>query len=460
MSSIKRILVSDPNPEYKKIITRIFDANTYTVDFALTGQEVQAFCHKKEYQIIILDLATQDHSAFTVLKYLKSMHPSLKIFFTIPDKKNLSERSLNEKDIMNAGANNIIYKPYNVQSLLSILSKEFHPSLNASTSPSESEKVGKELKIKDDLFTKIKIDEFFSGSSCIFDLFARLKKDHYVKMLEKGNYFDSKRITEFIKDKKIDYFYFLTKERNAYIVLMNKIIEKSISMPQIPIENKIKNIKNISEKILEEIHAVGLKNDLVEEGKKLCQQIHELVSKEKELYKTLSLFKEISYSCYYHSFLVSFLATLICKQLEWGANSTIINIILGGMLHDIGKLKLKMNILVTPPWKLDSAQFEIYKNHPIIGVKLLEKFPIISNEISQIVLQHHETINRKGFPNGIGGAKLYLPAQIIGFVDTIANLMINNQVEVKKAFALFIEKKENTELYDGKIIAAFYKCLT
>lgn len=87
----------------------------------------------------------------------------------------------------------------------------------------------------------------------------------------------------------------------------------------------------------------------------------------------------------------------------------------GAYLHDVGKMKVPHEIL-NKPGRLDPDEFALMQQHPIYGVELLAaiEFPW---DIRPIIRWHHERADGKGYPDGLVGEEIPLPAQIIGIVD-------------------------------------------
>lgn len=89
---------------------------------------------------------------------------------------------------------------------------------------------------------------------------------------------------------------------------------------------------------------------------------------------------------------------------------------LGALLHDIGKIGIPRNVLLKPG-PLNDEEWEIMRNHPNIGFRLLSQFPALTEE-AEIVLSHHESFNGKGYPRGLAGEEIPLGARLFSIVDT------------------------------------------
>jgi putative nucleotidyltransferase with HDIG domain len=87
-----------------------------------------------------------------------------------------------------------------------------------------------------------------------------------------------------------------------------------------------------------------------------------------------------------------------------------------GLLHDIGKLGVPVDIL-DKPGKLSDQEYEIMKAHPQTGARILE--PIKEYKVLiPMVLQHHEHFDGKGYPHGLSGNAINFGARILAVADS------------------------------------------
>jgi putative nucleotidyltransferase with HDIG domain len=115
-----------------------------------------------------------------------------------------------------------------------------------------------------------------------------------------------------------------------------------------------------------------------------------------------------------HSERVTAISLRIARQMGLGeADLDIIN--RGGLLHDVGKIGVSSQILDKPA-RLTDAEFELMKQHPVIGAKILEPIPAYA-DVLPIVLQHHERVDGRGYPFGIGPEEFDFRARIVAVAD-------------------------------------------
>lgn len=87
-----------------------------------------------------------------------------------------------------------------------------------------------------------------------------------------------------------------------------------------------------------------------------------------------------------------------------------------GELHDIGKIQIPEEILNKKD-KLTDTEYEIMKQHPVIGEELLKPITSMAH-VLPTVRHHHERWDGKGYPDGIAGTDIPLSARIVTVTDS------------------------------------------
>lgn len=87
----------------------------------------------------------------------------------------------------------------------------------------------------------------------------------------------------------------------------------------------------------------------------------------------------------------------------------------GGLLHDIGKIGVP-NTVLDKPGKLTDEEFDAMKAHPVIGARIIEPIRAYA-DVLPIVLQHHERMDGRGYPYGIGPEEFDPNARIVAVAD-------------------------------------------
>jgi len=127
---------------------------------------------------------------------------------------------------------------------------------------------------------------------------------------------------------------------------------------------------------------------------------------------------------------------------------------LAGLLHDIGKISIPIEILIKPS-KLDDMEFEIIKQHPQIGYEIIKDIEF-ERPISQIVLQHHERLNGSGYPSGLKSADIIQEAKILAVADVVEAMTSHRPYRVSLGVQKAIDEIASNKgiLYDTSIVDA------
>ena len=132
------------------------------------------------------------------------------------------------------------------------------------------------------------------------------------------------------------------------------------------------------------------------------------------------------------------------------------------LLHDIGKINVSDTIL-NKPGKLTNEEFNIMKNHTLIGKRIIEKIIARSGEDEFLTnarlfaAYHHERWDGSGYPYGLVGDDIPIHGRLMGIVDVYDALI--SERPYKKPFtaehALEIIEAESGRHFDPKIVEVF-----
>lgn len=126
---------------------------------------------------------------------------------------------------------------------------------------------------------------------------------------------------------------------------------------------------------------------------------------------------------YHHSVNVTFFALSIGLGLNLSEDD-LVDLGLGTLLHDVGKLRIPEYVL-KKPGRLTPDEFEQVKLHTYYGYELLRDVPDLSSRSTHIALEHHERVDGSGYPRGLRGDEIQLFGRITGPVDVYEALTAN-----------------------------------
>lgn len=133
---------------------------------------------------------------------------------------------------------------------------------------------------------------------------------------------------------------------------------------------------------------------------------------------------------------------------------------LGGLLHDMGKLSVPDEIL-TKPGPLTQAEFEVVKEHPESGVRLLRGIGGFGSSVERLVRDHHERLDGTGYPRGRREAQLDLDTRILAVCD-VYDALVSERIyrpAIAPDEAMRILRKGAGVTFDGRCIEALARVL-
>lgn len=158
------------------------------------------------------------------------------------------------------------------------------------------------------------------------------------------------------------------------------------------------------------------------------------------LYETIVLRDNHCYT-YEHSLNVTLYALII--GLNEGLTSKELQIlVLGCLLHDLGKCNIN-NTILDKPGKLSDSEFKAIKQHPIYGVELADSLSCADNRIKDIILQHHEKLDGTGYPYGLSYEKINHLSRVAAVAD------IFDAVTSKRAYHQKRSVRDGIIILDG-----------
>jgi putative nucleotidyltransferase with HDIG domain len=119
-----------------------------------------------------------------------------------------------------------------------------------------------------------------------------------------------------------------------------------------------------------------------------------------------------------HSIRVSILARAIAEDMDLSP-SYINRIEMTALVHDVGKIHAVYAPIISKEGSLSELEWTVIRTHAAKGAEFLETLSSFPKEVIDSVRFHHERFDGTGYPDGIGGGDIPLPARIIMLSDSI-----------------------------------------
>ncbi len=132
----------------------------------------------------------------------------------------------------------------------------------------------------------------------------------------------------------------------------------------------------------------------------------------------------------------------------------------GSILHDIGKLGIPESLL-SKCTRLDCSEYDMIKNHPIIGEAFVSNLKFL-NSAKPIIRNHHERIDGRGYPDGLKGEEIPLLARIVAIADSYDAMTSERSYKPTMSLeSAIIELREHAGTqFDAELVELFIDTLS
>ena len=147
------------------------------------------------------------------------------------------------------------------------------------------------------------------------------------------------------------------------------------------------------------------------------------------------------------------LACVIATEMGL-AHDKIEGIRMAGIIHDIGKLSIPVEIL-SKPTKLTDIEFSLIKEHSRSGYEMLKNVES-PWPLAEIVYQHHERMNGSGYPRNLKGDEILMESRILAVADVVEAMASHRPYRPTLGIEAALEEIEKNKgiLYDNAVADA------
>lgn len=198
--------------------------------------------------------------------------------------------------------------------------------------------------------------------------------------------------------------------------------------PPVPLEEEVVRAKVVHAEAHNVVH--HLMSD-IRMGKQIeiakmspvVENITDSIFRNKDAFISLSRIKKKDEYTFQHSVSVCALLVAFCKAMEY-EKDVIMEAGTGGLLHDIGKMKVP-DFILNKPGPLSDSEFVNMKSHAAIGREILRQTPEVPEIAIMITGQHHERYDGTGYPDKLQKDEISTLGQMAAIVDVYDALTSN-----------------------------------
>ena len=481
----KRILLVEDDSAVSRSFSLFLRHKGYDVDCAADGAEGLDLLRVTTYDLVVSDIMMPKMNGLEFLAAAKEHNPNLPIIMTT------GYSDLDTAiEAMKKGAMDFITKPLRYETLEQTISTALaRAGSGVDQGPDDLharlERKVHELSvlysINEAIETSDNIDDLFvaltelacnisEATSSAFFLFDRETETYYLKHGFSRNE-DAARPASFQFGKDLDqrldvervpivwndagaldfYSVAAVSDRAVESLMLAPLFVRNENFGVLAIENKMGDAV-FTETDTNFVNVLLQKASLQIENNALYETIYaNLVSTLRSLVTTLEAKDHYTQQ---HSDRVTRISILIAKEV--GCSSEELSILrFAAMLHDIGKIGISDAIL-QKRGRLTDDEYEVVKQHPSIGARILEPLGMLPHE-KAIIRHHHERWDGHGYPERLAGRDIPFLARIVSLADAYEAMTSDRvyRVGLSHEVALAEIGRNEWHQFDGNLAKAF-----
>ena len=405
------LLVVDDDEAFRKILVRTLTSRGYNVREAengLVGKTIFDLA-RVEIRLVISDIRMPELDGVQLLKHIRTSSKVPVVLMT-----GFSE-ILEVQQAYEMGASEFLTKPFRVADIFKTVEACLNPKAEiAAVKTPETERKA---------YCPIHIDEFITTSKLRTDIYVRLSEEKYVKVAHRDDVVPVDRLRVY-KEKKVEHLFVTIEDFATYVDFTINFTSMAVKNKALSKEQKIRLLRHTAETIVGKCFADQLDPELFKPAQRMVEDTLNLASEDPMTLELLTNLQSHSDKLYAHSVAVSLFSCLVARAHGWTAANTLFRVAMGGLFHDIGLKELPSELLRKNRIQQSPEEVKQMETHPARGRDLVVQLRSLPEDISQIVLNHHEAPTGTGYPHGLSGDDIHPLAKLIGTVDRFVDLIM------------------------------------
>jgi len=443
-SSLDQVaLIGDPDFQFLQKIYQ--DSRSLPAQHIMATSKAEFEAQLKEqperYSGIFLNPRLSNPSGVPLVRIIREHCPNTPIYLIYDG----SQVRLTAAELSGLTVRDTFQKPItcnDINNTLKLSGTSFDPKAALALKANVVEILDVEFAENDNDFSPIRAKSFLAGRESYFDVYVRLNKEKYVKILGAGDSFSPQRMQVYL-EKGVECFFIRKAVREQYLRYCDSLANAILNNASFSSEVKVAQVMNWGEESAKFLRAGGLNEGAVNYSRRYAKSVHSLVKKlNLEKYRAIS--NHIKNNPHFeHSVSILMISSLLSIPLKLDSERSESIVGLAALMHDIGLDQLDKRFHSEEESAFDAEELKVYHSHPLLGQQLLSEVDGIEPVVIQAIGQHHERRNGKGFPHKLGPGRINLVAEVIGLSEEILKQIersrldpsLNMMKELEKACA-------------------------
>ncbi len=295
-------------------------------------------------------------------------------------------------------------------------------------------------------FVAIRISFLMRLGTTSYDLYMSLSDSNFVKVLNAGDAFVVSDANRFVA-KNIDYLYLSAADADLFLQNFEKNLATLSESTPSPSDLAGLTLDSL-ESVERMARSLGWTPDVLYAARRAIDLAVKTVSLNANLFRAYKARLSSGGGPYSrHVGMLAFLACGFCYKLGWVSESTQMKLGLAALLHDLTvDEEIYDDIILWNQAASDLADktpaVVKYRNHPYEAASLVQSMKNIPPDVDQIILQHHEMRDGRGFPRGLNPNRISPMASVFIIVEDLINFTADAE-DLDQRVQEFLKLKES-----------------
>ncbi len=287
-------------------------------------------------------------------------------------------------------------------------------------------------------YVSIRVSTLRGDQPIDFDAYVKIN-EKYILFLRKGDSFEGARLKR-LKDKKLKKMFITQDGEDLYRNYLKKNIEVAYdNNSNKSIETRSEIIQGHQQSNTEMVFENPEDQAAYNETKKSAQEYVQFLMANTDAVTSVLKIENTDKNVAHHGVSVATLSVALAQKLKVDPKLTPL-LTLGALLHDLGHHDSGLNIQ-RKLTEMSPEDLKLYKNHPTAGATRVHDKKHFDQTVIKIINDHEESLDGKGFPNGLRENQLDPLALIVSAANVFDRMITFESVpRAEAAKTLMIEK--------------------
>ena len=271
-------------------------------------------------------------------------------------------------------------------------------------------------------FIPVRIATLMPSSHIGVDLYQAEADCEEFVLYRGGDYPLTAKDLERLRGRGVEHLYIARKSQAVYRNYLREIATASDGN-EVPLGVRTQAVTEVVRQILQESFSEDDIDKTFNAASQLGTLTTEILTNDQFAVKDMLRVLHHDYATFTHSANVAFYCGMLATELGF-SDEDVEDITAGGLLHDLGKLDVRDDLLRKPD-RLTELEFREVRMHPTLGFrKLAHRDDLVEGQL-MMTYQHHERLDGKGYPVGCTEDEIHPWAKICSVVDVYEALTSN-----------------------------------